>query len=232
MQSFNNADIKGLREDCLGPYICLCVAIRYYLSNTVYFSCLITQLEGEGPGLGMTVSQQCITVFGLYRDVPSAILGLLIERDQGGGQGLCRVVQGKLYSWWDRWGMEMMGGRGLLPMVICIPSLFWDPQSIKLMLQQQREGWDWTKDAKEEGQIWIFPSCWGLRRCCGPAVYHGNCVDLIWMKVQQQCITFHTRVRYAATLNRHQLLSTSDLCVLCSCSAVTFDLWVYVSTTL
>lgn len=29
MQSFNTADIKGLHQDCLGPYICLCVTIKF-----------------------------------------------------------------------------------------------------------------------------------------------------------------------------------------------------------
>lgn len=35
--------------------------------------------------------------------------------------------------------MEIMGGRGLIPMVTCVPSLIWDLQNSKWMLQQEQE---------------------------------------------------------------------------------------------
>lgn len=71
--------------------------------NTVYFSCLITQLEGEGPGLGndckpavnqclWSVQERPICHTGI--DGRAGSLGLV--KPAGGGQVHRRVVRGKV----------------------------------------------------------------------------------------------------------------------------------------
>ena len=104
-----------------------------------------------------------------------------------------------------RWGVDIKWGRGLILTVICVPFLICDHPNSKADAAAT------VGSYRRRQQIWIFPSCWGLRRCCGPAVYHGSCKDQRWMKVQQHSIMLRTRVRNAAMLNMHQLLSTSDL---------------------
>ena len=81
-QPFNTADISGLHQDCPRPYICLSVTVRYKLCGTLYFSFLITQLEGEGPDLGMSVIQRYISLSLAFTE--SSHLG------DGSGQGTSR----------------------------------------------------------------------------------------------------------------------------------------------